>query len=189
MNIFERRRRNACDAESQAKPLRRKRKHIRRFVQCRPAPGAAVFPLSACCSLFIAFLERPGMFKVGNKFGRRGRHPEGRGAVRCFILLMKRRSNSRTALIGVGGATTTSVPKRGAAREQQRLAAKAAEGEGRTLRARPDQNCAKFIGVTGDLRCASPTRTSRRVHEHRSRRRACLLEITRRPFCLLGFPG
>ena len=105
-------------------------KEMERFVKSRPAPGTAVFPLSACCSWFIAFLERLGMLKVGNKFWQRGRHPEGRGAVRCFILLMKRRSILRTALIGVGGATTTSVSKRGAAREQLRLAAKAAEGEG-----------------------------------------------------------
>ena len=104
--------------------------HIERFVQSRPAPGTAVFPLSACCSLFIAFLERLGMFKVGNKFRRRGRHPEECGVVRCFILLMKRGSDLRTALSGVGGATTTSVLKRGAAREQMQLAAKAAEGEG-----------------------------------------------------------
>ena len=74
-------------------PQRRKTKHIRRFVHCRPAPGTAVFPLSACCSLLIAFLERRGMFKVGSQFWRRGRHPEGRGAVRCFVLLMKRHSN------------------------------------------------------------------------------------------------
>ena len=59
---------------------------------------------------------------------------------------MKRRSNLRTALIGVGGATTTSVSKRGAAKEQLRLAAKAAEGEGarfgrgpiKTARSSPD---------------------------------------------------
>ena len=119
-------------------------KQVQQFPQRRPAPGTAVFPLSACCSFFIAFRERLGMFKVGNKFGRRGRHPEQRGDVRCFILLMKRRSNLRTALTGRGCATTVPVSKRGAATEQTRLPAKAARGEG----ARPDQNWAKFSGVT-----------------------------------------
>ena len=163
-------------------PLRRKRKHIRRFVQCRPAPGAAVFPLSACCSLFIAFLERLGMFKVGNKFGRRGRHPEGRGAVRCFILLMERRSLESAA------QRPRQYPSEARRESNSGWRRKLLRAKAHAS-ARPDQNCAKFTGVTGDLRCASPTRTSRRVHEHRSRRRACLLEITRRQFCLLGFPG
>ena len=169
---------------------------MKRFVQCRPAPGTAVFPLSACCSWFIAFLERRGMFKVGSKFGRRGRHPEGRGAVRCFILLVKRRFNLRTALIGVGGATTTSVSKRGAAREQLRLAAKAAEGEGARFgrgpikTARSSQELPDTFAVhprrgpRGECTNAAPNLTSRR----RSRRRACLLEIARRPFCFFGFP-
>ena len=169
---------------------------MKRFVQSRPAQGTAVFPLSACCSWFIPFLERPGMFKVGNKFWRRGRYPEGRGAVRCFILLMKRRSNLRTALIGVGGATTTSVSKRGAAREQLRLAAKAAEGDGARFgrgAIKTSQSSPELPGTfavhprrrpQGDCTNAAPNLTSRR----RSRRRACLLEVTRRPFCFFGFP-
>ena len=104
------------------------------------------------------------MFKVGNKFGRRGRHPEGREVVRCFILLMKRRSNLRTVLIGVGDGTTTSAPKRGAARERMRLAAKAADDKGARFGRGPKKNWHE----AGKISCASTTRTSRGVHGRRA---------------------